>query len=139
MSRISIDVSGIRQFTRQLKQMDAGLGKSVRIMLNSSAEIVVTKTRPKIPRRTGAAAASLKVSSSQTEARVAAGGRKAPYYPWLDFGGNVGPNDSVSRPFFTEGRYIYPTVRENNQEIQKTMSTGISALAQESGLVVTDE
>ena len=139
MSRISIDVSGIRAFGKQLRQMDAGLGKQVRIMLNGSAELVVTKARPKIQTRTGRAAASLKVSSSQREARVAAGGRKAPYYPWLDFGGNVGPNDSVSRPFYTEGRYIYPTVRENSDEIQKTMAAGISELAQSAGLVVTDE
>jgi hypothetical protein len=138
MVRPKIDVSGIRDFTRQLKMMDAGLGKTVRITLNSAAEIVVTRARPKIPKRTGAAAASLKVSSSQREARVAAGGRKAPYYPWLDFGGRTGPNESVVRPFFTEGRYIYPTVRENNAEIQQAMATGLSDLAQSAGLVITE-
>jgi hypothetical protein len=137
VASVRIDVTGIRAFTKQLKQMDAGLGKTVRITLNSAAEIVVTRTRPKIPRRTGAAAASLKVSSSQREARVAAGGRKAPYYPWLDFGGSVGPGDSVHRPFFTEGRYIYPTVRQHHEEIQKVMATGLSDLAQSAGLVIT--
>lgn len=137
MSRVSIGIGGIRDFQRQLRQMDTDLPKQMRVTLNGSAEIVVRHARPKIPTRSGAAAASLKVRSSQREARVAAGGRRAPYYPWLDFGGRVGPNDSVARPFYTEGRYVYPTVRERQTEIQETMAAGLAELAAGAGLAVT--
>jgi hypothetical protein len=132
-----IELQGVRQFQRQLRQMDAGLPKLVRVAFNGAAQIVVDRAGPKVPRRTGAAAASLKVRSNQRSARVAAGGRKAPYYPWLDFGGRTGPNRSVVRPFKTEGRYVYPTVRESSDEIQMVMADGLSDLAQTAGLVVT--
>lgn len=137
MVRPSIDVSGIRQFARQVRQMDRELGKTVRVVLNSSAQLVVDRAGPKIPTRTGAARSSLKVRSSQREARVAAGGRRAPYYPWLDFGGSGPNNRPAPRPFYTEGRYVYPSVRENRDEITRTMSTGLADLARSAGLEVT--
>lgn len=117
--------------------MDADLGKTVRVVLNGSAQLVVDRAVPKIPRRTGTAAGSLKARSSQREARIAAGGRRAPHYPWLDFGGRVGPNKSVERPFLTIGRYIYPTVRDHRGDIQDTMATGLSDLAARAGLQVS--
>ena len=135
--RARIDVRGVKEFQRSLRQMDAGLAKQLRVVLNASAEIVVRYAKPKVPRRSGRAAESIKVRSSQREARIAAGGRRAPYYPWLDFGGSVGPNDSVKRPFYTEGRYIYPTVREHNREIQEATSDGLTALATDAGLETT--
>lgn len=137
MVRPQIDISGIKQFQRELKQMDADLPKMLRVVHNGAADLVVAKARPKVPARTGNARASLKARSSQREGRIAAGGRKAPYYPWLDFGGRVGPADAVVRPFLTEGRYIYPTVRENNAEIQQVMSSGLADLAATAGLEIT--
>jgi hypothetical protein len=135
--RPTIEVAGLKEFQKSIRAMDRDLGKEVRVVLNASGEIVVRNAKPKVPRRTGAAAESLKLRSSQREARVAAGGRRAPYYPWLDFGGSVGPGDSVHRPFRSEGRYIYPTVRERNAEIQQAMSDGLSSLATRAGLDVT--
>jgi hypothetical protein len=135
--RPTIDITGIRDFQRQLRAMDADLPKQIRHVLNASGEIVIQHARPLIPRRTGAAAASLKLRSSQREARLAAGGRKAPYYPWLDFGGRVGPNDSVVRQFITIGRYIYPTVRDRADDIQQAMADGLAELAQTAGLEIT--
>jgi hypothetical protein len=49
----------------------------------------------------------------------------------------VGPNDSVRRPFITEGRYVYPAVRERRDEITELMSTGLGDLARAAGLEVT--
>lgn len=135
--RAQISVAGIREFRRSLRQMDAGLPKQLRLVFNGAADVVVTYARPKVARRTGRAAATLKARSGQQEARIAAGGRAAPYYPWLDFGGRVGPADSVERPFLTEGRYIYPTVRERRQDIQDVMGAGLSDLARGAGLEVT--
>lgn len=132
-----IEVTGLKEFQQSLRQMDADLPKQLRIALNQASQLVVDKARPGIPRRSGAAAASLKVRSTQREARVAAGGRKAPYYAFLDFGGHVGRGGSVSRPFFKEGRYIYPSLRKNRDEITKVMVTAISDLATGAGLDVT--
>ena len=135
--RATIDIQGIRQFQRQLRQMEGGLHKKIRVALNSAAEIVVRYAKPKVARRSGTAAASLKVRSTQREAAVAAGGARAPYYPWLDFGGRTGPNRSVQRAFISEGRYIYPTVRERGEEIAAAGQTALNELAAEAGLEVT--
>lgn len=135
--RPRIETRGIREFQRSLRQMEDGLQKELRPVFNGAAQVVVDAARPKVPRRTGAAAASLKVRSSQREGRLAAGGRRAPHYPWLDFGGNVGPNDSVSRPFVTIGRYVYPAVVDQQAEIQEVMSQGLTRLAGQAGLEVT--
>jgi HK97 gp10 family phage protein len=132
-----IEIKGIKEFQQSLRKMDSDLPKQLRIALNQASQLVIDKARPQIPTRSGAARASLKVRSSQREARVAAGGRKAPYYPWLDFGGKVGRNRSVSRPFYKEGRYIYPALRKNRDEITKVMVTAINDLARGAGLEVT--
>lgn len=132
-----IEIRGIKEFQASLRKMDADLPKQLRIALNGASDLVISKARPGIPRRTGAAAASLKARSSQREARIAAGGRKAPYYPWLDFGGHVGRGGSVDRPFFKEGRYIYPALRKNREQITKVMATAIADLARGAGLDVS--
>jgi HK97 gp10 family phage protein len=132
-----IEIKGIKEFQQSLRKMDSDLPKQLRIALNQASQLVIDKARPEIPTRSGAAKASLKVRSSQREARVAAGGRKAPYYPWLDFGGRVGRKHSVSRPFYKEGRYIYPSLRKNRDEITEVMVTAIADLARGAGLEVT--
>lgn len=137
MPRARIEVIGLREFQASLRKMDADLPKQLRLALNQAAQLVIDTARPGIPRRSGAAAASLKARSSQREARVAAGGRKAPYYPWLDFGGKVGQHNGTARPFFTEGRYIYPALRKNRDEITKVMQVAITDLARNAGLEVT--
>lgn len=137
MTRPRIEVAGLREFQRSLRQMDADLPKQIRVVLNASGEIVVKYAQPKIPSKSGRARASMKLRSSQREARLAAGGRRAPYYPWLDFGGAVGPNDSVQRPFITIGRYVYPTLRDHNAEIQDAMAEGLQRLATDAGLEMT--
>lgn len=131
-----IEIRGLREFQTSLRKMDASLPRQLRIALNQSSDLVINKARPDIPRRTGAAAASLKARSSQREARVAAGGRRAPYYPWLDFGGRVGRKRSVERPFIKEGRYIYPSLRKNRPEIEAVLEKAITRLARDAGVEV---
>lgn len=134
---VDIEIHGLREFQASLRRMDATLPKRLRIALNQASQVVVDDARPLVPRRSGAAAGSLKVRSSQREARVAAGGRKAPYYAWLDFGGRVGRRRSVARPFYKEGRYIYPSLSQNRDEIQRVMGRALAELAESAGLEVT--
>lgn len=137
MVRATIEVTGLREFRASLKKMDAALPKQIRVALNKASELVISYARPRVPSKSGRAAGSLKVRSSQTEARIAAGGTRAPYYPWLDFGGHVGQHGATARPFLTEGRYIYPGLRENRAKITDVMSAALTELATEAGLEVT--
>lgn len=135
MAKDSVQISGLKEFQKALRGMDAALPKQLRVALNSASQLVIDYAKPRVPRRSGAAAASLKVRSSQREARIAAGGRKAPYYPWLDFGGTV-PKGGT-RPFYTEGRYIYPGLKANREKITAELERALTQLATDAGLEVT--
>ena len=135
----AIRIEGLSEFVRGVKRMDRESGKMVRLAFNQASQVVVDEAAPRVPRRSGRAAASLKARSTQTLARVAGGSSKAPYYPWLDFGGKVGRNDSVSRPFFKEGRYIYKSYEDKKRsgEFERIMQDALVDVAKSSGVEVT--
>jgi hypothetical protein len=136
MANERIEIKGLAQLSRALRKMDSEAPKGLRLVQNDAANLIVDKTRPLIPHRTGAAAKSLKAKSSRTLTRIAVGGNRARYYPWLDFGGKTGINRSVDRPFYKEGRYLYPTLGKNKAEIADLLQKGILAVAQSAGLDV---
>lgn len=133
-AKIALD--GLAEFNRGLRKLDAQAPKGLRLALNDAATLLIDRTRPQIPRRTGAAASSLKAKSTRTSARVAMGGRKAPYMPWLDFGGRTGPKKSVVRRFYKEGRYLYPTLRRVSPEIEAALRVALVEVARDAGLDV---
>lgn len=132
-----IKINGLRDLQAALRQMDGESQKQLRVVLNRAAELVIDKARPRVPVDSGAAKSSLKARSGQREAKVVGGGRKAPYYPWLDFGGKVGRNKSIERKFISSGRFIYPAYKSQQDEILKALEKGIVELAQGAGLEVS--
>lgn len=132
-----IRVKGLRDFQAALKQMDGESQKMLRLVLNDAAEVVATGARRLVPRSSGRAAASLKVASSQREAKVKGGGARASYYPWLDFGGRVGVNKSVHRPFLRQGRFIFPTYSARRAWVLQRLERGLVKLAEDAGLEVS--
>ncbi len=130
-----IKIAGIREFQRALKQMDANLPKQIRLILNESTEMVIDYAQGRMPRVSGRAAGSIKGRSSQREARVALGGTRAPYAPWLDFGGQGRvPGRPPARPFHKGGRYLYRGLDVHRDEITDRMTRGLHDLARGAGL-----
>lgn len=129
-------VDGLAAFSRNLKKLNTEVPKALRVALNEAAEIVLNHARPRVPRRTGRAAASLRASSTQKAVRVSAGGRKAPYYPWLDFGGRVGKGRSVRRPFLKEGRYLFPALSAKRSEFEAAVTRALIGAAGSAGIEV---
>lgn len=132
----AIRISGLREFNRNLRQLDRSLPKGLRLAGNKAADIVVTEAKPRVPRRTGRAAASVRAASTRTSARVRGGGAKVPYYPWLDFGGRVGRNNSVSRPFIKEGRYIWKAFADRRADVQDELHDALVDVARSAGIEV---
>jgi Bacteriophage HK97-gp10, putative tail-component len=130
---VGVKVHGIADLQRALRDVDRDLPKELAAGLAEAAEIVASAAAPKVPRRTGAAAASIKVKKQQRAASLAVGGAKAEYTPWLDFGGRVGRGKSVSRPFIREGRYVYPTLREKDKEVRAKVDEVLERLARAAG------
>jgi hypothetical protein len=135
--RIKIEITGLRELQRSLKQMDADLPKQIRLILNDASQVIIDYARPRFPTRTGKAVGSLKARSSQRAVRIAFGGKRAPYAPWLDFGGQGRHKGRPAlRPFIREGRYLYPGLRVKRDEITQIMERGLVALATGAGFEV---
>ena len=118
MAGSTIQVRGLRELRGALRDVDKTLGPELRKALNEVAEIVLDTARPLVPTRSGKARASLKAGSTEKAVQIKAGGSKAPYYGWLDFGGKVGRAKSVKRRFITEGRYVYPSLTKRRDDIE---------------------
>lgn len=136
----AIRIDGLAQFSRSLKKLDSDLPKSLRLALNEAAQLVIDDARPKVPRLTGRARASIKVASTRTAVRVRAGGPRAPYFAWLDWGGRVGRKRSIHRPFIKdEGRYLYKSYfgLKKSGDFERVLSRALVGVAKQAGLEVT--
>jgi hypothetical protein len=134
-----VKVEGLAELARRLKAIDPASVKRVRIANNEAANLVITRARPRIPRRTGKAQRSLRAASTRGAVQVKAGGTRAQHYPWLDFGGRVGRKKSVKRPFLKDGRYIYASYYELSQSgaFGDVLGKALRDVAAEAGLEVS--
>lgn len=137
MASDPIKIEGLRAFSKSLQQLDSDLPKALRVAFNGATQIVVDEAKPKVPKISGKAASSVKARSTRTAARIVGGGNKAPWYPWLDFGGRVGRNRSVRRPFLKEGRYIYKAFFANRDRFGELLQESLVDVAEQAGLEVT--
>lgn len=131
-----IKVSGLREFQAALKAMDGESQKQLKVVLDGVATTVASGAARRVPRKTGRAAASVRARSSQREARVMGGSKKVPYYGWLDFGGRIGKDKSVKRPFVEGGRYIYPAYAAQRDSVQRALEQGLADLVRAVGMEV---
>lgn len=136
MDAMKVEVGGLAQLSKGLRGVDAAAPTELRLALNRAAQTLIDRASPKVPSVTGAARRSMVARSTRTSARIAVGGRRAPYFPWLDFGGQGRvAGRPGAREFIREGRYVYPTLRRIRPEIEATLRDAISAVIRNVGLV----
>ena len=136
MTSEAIRITGLSEFQRNLKTLDNDLPKALRMAFNTAAEVVATDARGAVKVQSGRAQGSVKVRSTQKASRIVGGGNKAPYYPWLDFGGKVGRKRSVHRPFLKHGRYIYNAYFDNQPRYAQLLEQGLLDVAARAGVVI---
>lgn len=129
-----VGVEGLREASRSLRQVGGDAPKALRLALNVVANNLITEIQKEIPKRKGKAAGSIKAASTRTEVRIRFGGNRAPYYPWLDFGGRTGKLKRTVRPFYREGRYIYPTLRRERENFAAALERALAAVVSDAGL-----
>lgn len=134
-----IKITGLAEFNRNLRKLNNDLPKALRIAHNTGAQIVVDYAQAHVPSRRGRARRSIKAKSTRTESRVSGGSKAVPYYPWLDFGGRVGPRRSVHRPFEKGGRYLYPGYHKNADRVHDVLVDALLDVARQAGVEVTSE
>ena len=162
----SVEVEGLREASAALRKFDADLGPELKRGLNDAVSIVADDAQARIPKRTGRAARSIRLASTAVAAVLSAGGKMAPYYAWLEFGGTVGRGrtsrvqvsvsrsrsgqlrarsrsiggggtGSVVRPFIKGGRYIWPGLARNREQVAEAVYGAILRAANGAGLAVT--
>lgn len=132
----AIRITGLNEFVRNLKRLDNELPKVLRVAFNKSAETIVAEARAAVPSRSGAAKGSVKARSTQREVRIVGGSKRVPYYPWLDFGGRVGPGKNTRRPFIKEGRYIYASYFKHRDQLGGLLEVALIDAARAAGVEV---
>jgi hypothetical protein len=131
-----IKITGLAEFSRNLRKFNSDLPKTLRLAHNEAAQLIVDDAKPHVPRKTGRAAGTVKAKSTRTESRVQGGSKRAPYYPWLDFGGRVGRQGAVRRPFIKQGRYIYPALGKNYDKFAALLEQKLIEVARQAGVEV---
>jgi hypothetical protein len=109
-------VSNLAEVRRHLRRIEPELLPEMRKGLKAAVDrTVVPAAKARVAKRSGRAANTLRsVAGGNRGIFVAGGGARAPYYPWLDFGGTLKPvgkrRNTQTRPFIKRGRYIYPAL-----------------------------
>lgn len=146
---VSVKVSGLRELGRALKAVDADLPKEIKTRFLPIAKHVVGVVQQRMPHRSGRAQGSVKARATVRGASIAAGGRAAPYYQWLDFGGSVGRGHVPGVPWSGSvkrrwrgvpggsGRYIYPAIAEERAEIKAAVDKAVKEAAEAAGFKTT--
>src|SRR5690606_30163928 len=136
---VTVHSEGLREFRQALRRVEGDAPNQLRIALSDVADIVDQGTKPQVPVRRGHAHGSVQDQSPQEKARVVAGGKRVPYYPWLDFGGRVGRKNATVREFVKDGRYLFPTYRQLRDRgvIEERLVRAIVRVARSVGWEVT--
>lgn len=130
-----VEITGLKELKKQLKQVDKDAPKELRKAANQAADLVAGEAKTRVPHRRGAARKTIKAASTQTAARVAGGSKKVPYYGWLDFGGTIRPypNQRIKRPYRRKGRYIWSAYSDNYDAVYEQLQTAITEVAKSAG------
>lgn len=121
---------GAREIESDLRDAEL-LGPELRKGLSDVAGLILDTARPLVPTRSGQARASLRADSTDKVVRIAAGGTKAPYWGWLEHGGNVGRSNSVHRAYLPRGRYLYPTLYKRRGAIDDRLYAVIDRVTED--------
>lgn len=140
-SNPAVRVEGLRETRRALREVGGRAQREFKAEMLEIAEDIAADARGRVPKITGRAAGSYIPKGLAAGAAVTFGGRRAPYAPWLDFGGTTGPghrpgiagSGSVKRPVKPQGRYLYPSIRDNEEDIEERVGDVILGLARRHG------
>lgn len=126
--------------TQRGPDLEAAMAKAARAVpavsdevAETAADLIAARARGKVPARTGRARGSVRVDPGQGAARVLAGGSRARYFGWLDYGGRL-REQNISRPYRRPGRYIYPAAGEVWPKVIRELEDGATDIVRAAGL-----
>ncbi|HUF98856.1 MAG TPA: hypothetical protein VMM60_12075 [Ilumatobacter sp.] len=130
-----INVEGLAELRKALKELDAGFPKELRKANKSVADFVASDAKSaaySIGSTAAHVAPSIKASAGQLSAGVALSGEAA---AGAEFGGRGRPTTQQFQPHRgTQGYFVYPTIRRNMDRIETEYDTAIADLIKRAGL-----
>lgn len=132
----AIRIAGLDEFQSGVAALGRELPQAVRMALGDATGLIADEARRGVPTLTGRARGSVRIVTSDGESTVTAGGSSAPYFGWLDFGGAVGRNGSVRRPFLPDGRYVYNAFMRHRSEYDELGDEVLTEAARAAGIEI---
>lgn len=126
-------VTNLREVRAYLKQIHPNLLPVLRNELQGAVEVSILpqilRKIPTGPDRGGHARQTVRATGAGQTVYIQAGGRRHAYLPWLEFGGVLGPvgkrRNTQVRPFLKDGRWLYPTVKQNRQKLAQAAGEAV--------------
>jgi len=136
MAQRAVEVHGLREFRRELRQAGQQFPKELRQANKDAAEVVVPEVRrraPKGPHEGGGnvqpIVASVRAGGTQRAGYVAVGGARSPHAPVYEFPGATLPRHaSESRTRVATQPYIYPSLDAKADEVVEVYGKALDRL-----------
>lgn len=127
-------LTGLKEVRKFLRDFAPDLVPVLRDELKIAADTtVVSNIKGRVPSRSGIAAGSVRAVSGGNTIYVKAGGAKARYFGWLDFGGHLRPTgrrfNNQFRPVIKSGRYIYPGIKAGKLRLAMGAKKAVDTVA----------
>lgn len=128
----------------RVQRVTANLSRAFPHLAEDLAHRVLAETQRRIPHRSGTTAATGEVRG----ATVTFGGARAPWYPWLEFGGSVGRGHRRGKPWSGSvkrdwlgapggsGRYLFPALAAVKAECLAEAADALGGAAHDAGFEV---
>jgi hypothetical protein len=110
-----VEVVGMRALNRDIQRLTDDRGPLNKLMSaagRQAAEPVAAATRSRLPQVSGRLAGDVRVTASRSGAAVRMGRSNLRYAGWVEFGGTRKTPHRSSRPFLTQGRYMFPAAAQ---------------------------
>jgi len=133
---ITVQVEGLAALRSALRRLDDGSLTRFEDALRIHGEKIAAAVRTKMPRDSGAAAGSVRVTRARAKVAVQEGDTRTPYVGWLDFGGSVGRRKMTQRPFMPAGRYLFPTALSMQADTTPLIEQAVMDAARGAGFEV---
>jgi len=132
---IRVESADLLELSLKFEAMKAGTSEMEDSVFRDAADLVASRSRGKVP--IGPSEGGHAVSSIMAlDGNVMEGGADFPYMGWLDFGGSVGIKNMVFRPYIGRGRFIWATLGDDRERLDRMYQDGLADLARRSGLDV---
>lgn len=137
-----VRIDGLPELQRALRAVGGGLDKQLREVGKDVAKMVTSEARSRASGLGSVAAKSapsLRASTAGGGGGVILGGGAHPYALGAEFGGQRRPTTQQFKPWRGSGEgagyFLYPSIRDNAERIEKEWADGVDDLLRRNGLI----